>query len=293
MPKVFFTYVWGDPGNPAWPLTFSSKTARAHAKLALTEGDFVFTVGTKGEPTEKKHQGRVLGVYQVSDLEVNTQDYKGLRPERPADADGFKRFPFALHPLAVWEITSRDNVFAQLVGPLTPNHHLQAQSKVVELDPVTAEPLLALEKREVAPAVPNSLFGQGLVAQKNSKLAPKHKGTFEGSFGQHAIWFVYVLVLRNAQQKDLAFKIGYSHNPVLRAVSYNRSVASEVTGLTWSVYLTQPTPSEDAARHIEQALLGRFAGKCLATNGEIVGNVAKASLDAALADIMRSSSVLA
>jgi hypothetical protein len=29
-PKVFFTYVWGPPGNPASPLTFASKAARSH-----------------------------------------------------------------------------------------------------------------------------------------------------------------------------------------------------------------------------------------------------------------------
>ncbi len=28
MTKVFFIYVWGPPGNPAWPMTFASKAAR-------------------------------------------------------------------------------------------------------------------------------------------------------------------------------------------------------------------------------------------------------------------------
>ena len=28
MTKVFFTYVWGPPGNPAWPMMFASKAAR-------------------------------------------------------------------------------------------------------------------------------------------------------------------------------------------------------------------------------------------------------------------------
>lgn len=48
MTKVFFTYVWGPPGNPAWPLTFATKAARSHARKVLTEGDLVFTICTKG-----------------------------------------------------------------------------------------------------------------------------------------------------------------------------------------------------------------------------------------------------
>jgi hypothetical protein len=129
-PKVFFTYVWGPPGNPASPLTFASKAARSHARRALTEGDLVFTVGTRGEPTAPEHKGRVVGVFQVSDLEVNTQDYDLPRSSDIPEFDGVSRFPFALHPIAVWEITISDSLFTELVGPLTPNHHLQAQSKI-------------------------------------------------------------------------------------------------------------------------------------------------------------------
>lgn len=65
MTKVFFTYVWGPPGNPAWPLTFATKAARTHARKVLTEGDLVFTVCTKGEPTAPENFERVSGVFQV------------------------------------------------------------------------------------------------------------------------------------------------------------------------------------------------------------------------------------
>lgn len=287
MPKVFFTYVWGAPGEPAWPLTFSTKDARAHARNVLSEGDLLFTVGTKGEPTVDEQRGRVLGLYRLSEFEVNTQDYRGLRIKSAADKASFERFPFALHPISVWEITSTNNVFSALVGPLTNNHHLQAQTKVVELDPVTAEPLLAMERREVTPAVPKTLFGQGLVALQNSKLAPKHEGAFEGSFTPHDVWYLYALVLRDARKRELAFKIGYSHDPEKRAESFDGMIAGEVTGLSWRVYLKQPTASEDAARSIEQALLGRYAAKRLASNGEVISGVNGASIAAAVADLMR------
>ena len=120
MTKVFFTYVWGPPGNPAWPMTFATKAARSHARKVLTEGDLVFTVGTKGEPTAQQDQGRVLGVFRVSDLEVNTQDYGLPRRHKNPEFDSVTRFPFALHPNAVWEITSPDNKFAELVGEVPP-----------------------------------------------------------------------------------------------------------------------------------------------------------------------------
>jgi hypothetical protein len=291
MTKVFFTYVWGPPGNPAWPMTFATKAARSHARKVLAEGDLVFTVGTRGEPTAPQDQGRVLGVFRVSDLEVNTQDYGLPRRHETPEFDSVTRFPFALHPIAVWEITSQDNKFAELVGPLTPNHHLQAQSKVVELDEITAEPLLALDRQEVPPALPKTDFGKGLVAQKNSKLAPKHQGSYTGTFGDHDIWYVYTLVLRDAKKKALAVKVGYSNEPEAREAAHNGPLAEEVTGLRWRVDAKQPTASEDTAREIEQAVLAKYEKHKLASNGEIVAGVDPLMVAAEIGTLMRSRSM--
>lgn len=290
MTKVFFTYVWGPPGNPAWPLTFATKAARSHARKVLTEGDLVFTVCTKGEPTAPENFGRVSGVFQVSDLEINTQDY-GVpsRSDIPV-MEALARFPFALHPIAVWEITDPNNMFAELVGPMTPNHHLQAQSKIVELDAITAEPLLALERREVPPAMPTTEFGKGLVMKKNSKLAPKHQGSFTGSFGDHDVWYVYALVLRDERKKPLAVKVGYSNAPEVREAAHNGPMAFEVTGLRWRAEFQQPTSSEDVAREVEQAVLSRFAKHQLASNGEILGGVDPVVVQSAIAMVMRDLS---
>ncbi len=243
-----YTYVWGPPGDPAWPMTFASKAGRSHARKVLNEGDLVFTVGTKSEPTAPQDKGCVLGVFRVSDLEVNTQDYGLPRRHENPDFDSVNRFPYALHPIAVWEITSPNSVFSELVGPLTPNHHLQAQSKVVELDEITAKPLLALDRKRVPPALPKTYFGKGLVAHKNSKLAPKHKGSFTGTFGDHDVWYVYTLVSRNEKKKALAVKVGYSNAPEKREAAHNGPMAQEVTGLRWGVDAKQPTASEDTAR---------------------------------------------
>lgn len=290
MTKVFFTYVWGPPGNPAWPLTFATKAARSHARKVLTEGDLVFTVCTKGEPTAPENFGRVSGVFQVSDLEINTQDY-GVpsRSDIPV-MEALARFPFALHPIAVWEITDPHNMFAELVGPLTPNHHLQAQSKIVELDTITAEPLLVLERREVPPAMPTTEFGKGLVMKKNSKLAPKHQGSFSGAFGDHEVWYVYALVLRDERKKPLAVKVGYSNAPDAREAAHNGPMAFEVTGLRWRAEFQQPTSSEDVAREVEQAVLSRFAKYQLASNGEMLGGVDPVMVQSAIAMVMRDLS---
>ena len=290
MNKVFFTYVWGPPGNPSWALTFATKAARSHARKVLTEGDLVFTVCTKGVPTAPENFGRVSGVFQVSDLEINTQDY-GVpsRSDIPV-MEALARFPFALHPIAVWEITDPNNMFAELVGPLTPNHHLQAQSKIVELDAITAEPLLALGGREGPPAMPTTEFGKGLVMKKNSKLAPKHQGSFTGSFGDHEVWYVYALVLRGERRKPLAVKVGYSNAPDAREAAHNGPMAFEVTGLRWRAEFQQPTSSEDVAREVEQAVLSRFAKYQLASNGEILSGVDPVRVQSAIAMVMRDLS---
>jgi hypothetical protein len=279
-PKVFFTYVWGPTGNPAWPLTFSSKAARSHAVYSLSEGDFVFTVCTKDEPTLPEYRGRVVGVYQVSDFEVNTQDYD-------LPLDNAQRFPFALHPIAVWQITPADNIFAAIVGPLTPTHHLQAQTTVVELDSKSALPLLSLAKTQVAPMPPNTELGKGLVARINSKLAPKHQGDFVGAFAEHDVWYVYLLALKDQRNKALAIKVGYSNEPYDRVQAFNRAIAPEVTGLKWVLEFKQPTSSEDPARHLEQAVLSHFSSHKLSSNGEIIAQLEPIRVIQTIATLMR------
>lgn len=289
MSKIFFTYVWGPPGDPCWPLTFGSKAARTLAKKALSEGDHVFTVGTRGEPTSSDFQGRVLGLYQVSSLEVNTVDYINQIETSGITERAASEFPYALHPISVWEITSPENIFSRIVGPLTGTHHLRAQSTVVELDPETSMPLLALDRRPVTLAEPKTLLGRGRVAQKNSKLAPKHEGEFSGRFGEHDIWYVYVLALKDQRGRDLAFKIGYANDPAIRLAAYRAPMASEVTALTWHLALKQPAGSEDEARRIEQALLAHFAKHRLESNGEIINGPSQSDIMSTMAVILREN----
>lgn len=285
--RTFFTYVWGPPGDPAWPLTFSSKNARTQALKALAPGDSVYIVGTMGEPTRPEHKGRVVGVFQVSGLEVDTRDYAYLGPkERHPDFDNVLRFPFALHPIAAWEVTTTDNVFSKLVGPLTGAHHLRAQTTVVELDLLTAEPLHTLERRPLRLAQPRSEFTKSLIQTAPSKLAPPHSGSFEGIFKGHETWYVYALALTSSTGKTLALKVGYSSDPKSREEVYNHGMATELTGFRWRLAARQATTSEEAARTIEQALFVRFAGQRLASNGEILRGVSPEDVLSATTSIM-------
>jgi hypothetical protein len=289
-PKVFFTYVWGPPGEPAWPLTFANKAGRTQALNRLGAGDLVFTVGTNGEPTRPEYRGRVLGAYQVTDIVVNTNDY-GLKSDHAAPKfDSLQRFPFALHPLAVDVITSPDAVFSSLVGPLTPAHHLQAQSGVVELDAITGAALLALDRKPVAIAQPTNELAKQTLARKTSKLAPKHSGSHQVTYGEHDTWYVYGLELREGT-KVRAIKIGYSHDPTNRLDDYNMALASEVTGLKWALGLKQATSSEDAARIVEQGVLSKFHARRLASNGEILSGLDPMTVWAEVAHQLKRLSV--
>lgn len=290
MPRIFFTYVWGAPGEPSWPLTFASKGSRSHAKRALSEGDLVFTVGTKGDPTPATEQGRVLGAFMVSDLEVNTTDYDLPAWRGSTQFDGVRRFPFALHPIAVSVIATEDNIFSELVGPLTGAHHLKAQSHIVELEGDAAAALLRLPRRQVAPAVPRTAFGQGRVLQKNSRLAPMHQGQYVAEFATHELWFVYTLVLRDARKRAVAVKVGYASDPAARLAAYSAGMATEVTGLQWSMDVQQPVASEEVARRAEQAVLGRFAKHKLGSNGEILRDVEPSLVAAAIGTELRGVS---
>lgn len=270
MTRVFFTYVWGEPTPPAWPLTFATKAARRFARDNVGDGDYVFTVATKDEPTRIDLRGFVTGLYRLTDLELNTADYDIPRDDRP-EHDTVTRFPYCLHPLQVWTITERTRSFSQIVGPLSPKHHLRAQSALVELEADLAERLMHLTREEItAIMLPATEFGRGLIARKVSKLAPKHSGGYTASFGEHAVWYVYSLSLVDQRGRTLAHKIGYSHSPESRLDAYNFGVASEVTGLQWKLETSQPTASEDAARAVEQSLLAKFHSRKLASNGEVI-----------------------
>lgn len=249
---------------------------------------YVFTVGTKGEPTSAEHRGRVLGVYRVSSLEVNTRDYVGQVDTSEVSRRAADEFPYALHPIAVWEITAEENLFSNLVGPLTGADHLRAQSTVVELAPEPASRLLSLARRPVTLAEPQTLLGRGLVAQKNSKLAPKHEGEFHGRFGDHSIWYVYALVLKDQRGRDRAFKIGYANDPDARLETYRMHSAAEITGHAWGLVLKQPMSSEDEARAVEQALLADFAKHKLPSNGEIISGPSQSDIISRMAVILRN-----
>lgn len=289
--KVFFTYVWGKLGDPAWPLSFTTKQARRQAKENLAEGDLVFVVGTKGKPTPPEDQGRVVGVYQVSDLEVNTQDYDVPTSERDLDKDGNFRFPFALHPITVWQITDAGNHFADLVGTLLPQQYLLAQTSIVKLDSEAAKPLLRLDRKRVSIADPATEFGKGRVQNKITKLAPKHEGSFSGAFTDHENWYVYTLVLYDSRKQPLAVKIGYSHNPQEREDAYNKPLAHEVSGLLWKLDTMQPVANEDTAREAEQAVLNSFDSNRLNSNIEIIRNTKPLLISAKIGTILRDMKV--
>ncbi|MCF6326349.1 MAG: hypothetical protein L3J21_03540 [Devosiaceae bacterium] len=280
--KAYFTYVWGGSSEPAWPLTFTNKSTRNHAVKNLVSGDLVYTVGTKSEPTPKEFQGRVLGVYRLSDLVMNTADYQ------LDDHKGVERFPYALHPLEVWAIDEKENQFSKIVGPLTPNHHLQAQTKVMELDEISGNKLSRLARSTIIFAKPVTALGQGKVKANQSKLGPKHSGRIEGSFHDHDVWFVYSLVLRNQLGKVLAIKVGYSHDPLSRECAYNKCMANELTGLRWERDVAQPMPDEDAARKVEQGVLKKFRKQQIDSNGEILNITDTVEIMSAIGKVARS-----
>jgi len=285
--KAFFTYVWGAPGNPAYPITFATKASRTRARKILSEGDLIFTVCTKGKPTDIELQGRVVGVYRASDIEISTKDYDVPRNLDNPEYDSITKFPYALHPLEVWQIQDSDNVFSEVVGPLTPKEHLQAQAYLVELSTDHANLLGRLEKLRIEPMLPRTALGRGRVIRKQSKLAPKHEGKYTAEFKEREIWYVYLLVLHDERNREIAVKLGYAGDPSLRLNAYNAGLATEVTGLSWQLDFSQPVSSEDEARAIEQKMFKRYQSQRLESNGEILRGVNALTLGAEVGKIMR------
>jgi len=207
-------------------------------------------------------------------LDVNTVDYNLPTHPRDLREDGTFRFPFAIHPLDVWQVTDHQNKFSEITKPpLEGKQYLQAQKTVVELSEPYVSRLLRLEKRSLEIAQPSTAFGRGRVAEKMSRLAPKHEGDFSGTFKNHDVWYVYTLVLRDLNGRAKAVKLGYSNNPSQRMDAHNTPMAPEITGFSWEIYSKQPMPDEDTARKIEQLILRQYDRFKLRSNGEILSGI--------------------
>jgi len=158
---------------------------------------------------------------------------------------------------------------------------------VVESKGNAAERLLTLDRQKSPLAKPKTEFGKSRVAEKNRKLAPKHQGSFTGTFSEHDVWYVYTLVLRNAKDKVLTVKVGYCSAPETREAFYNKALAQEVTGMSWKLHGRQPTVSEEAARKIEQGILAHYASHKIESNDEILRDVDPDLVFAKIGSIMR------
>ncbi|MEO1951785.1 EVE domain-containing protein [Thioclava sp.] len=139
---------------------------------------------------------------------------------------------------------------------------------------------------------PDALIGGGSEA-----ATPPHDGHYSYRPGpvphmqghvvsakHHSEWFVYVLTL----DKHETVKVGHSYDPKVRLKAYNRAILTEITKLEWKLAFTHKVADAQTAQNIEQAVLQRFSGYQLASNGEVLQGITEPDVRLAIIEAARS-----
>jgi hypothetical protein len=83
---IDMTKAWGFT-VPCGPLQFSTNGWRDRAREVLQPGDLVVLVGTKGEETAPREQGRLLGMMEPTSEVASSLDFQVQARSRKVDYD--------------------------------------------------------------------------------------------------------------------------------------------------------------------------------------------------------------
>ena len=258
--NVFFTYiyseedgyVYGDPENEAWPLTFSHESARSIARNMIADGDLVFGVVSSnpghGAVVPEHFKGRVVRVWQVTRQAALLTDYD-------RDWSDFDlQWPYALRPIRTWEIADPP-LFRELAGYDSATHTLRSVSSTERVNEALGQSLLSVFQ-DRANEVRLPPFKFPALQQRDEILRQRHPVRIEGysvaPADEGALNYVYVATLG---KNGKTLKIGHATDPEERVRSFNDYRLS--TEPQWILAVKEPRgPVHDAVR--AEAALGEI-----------------------------------
>lgn len=254
--KLFATRVWGfDPYN--WPVvTFGLDGHRDNLIMKSSAGDAIVFVGTQGEPTPEKDQGRLLGVAQFGRDPVDTLEIipkEVLRPEQYDERGNF-RWPKALIMTRVWEFI--DDPKPWLLDVLEDQLTYQATIQAVELNERDTRAVFELPAKEIALPENKVLanyqrFNIALTGGKPTKgvVPSAWSGKTGRTLGNESVTYALRFGTNNC------WKVGHTIDFKRRLGEINKHIPTEVLNAEWKPFMQQKWPDEGLAYDMEQRVL--------------------------------------
>lgn len=262
---MYITKVWG-PASDQWPaVTFSQEGIRNRLRGLWQPGDTMLLVGTQTEPTSLSDRGKVLGYIEFTSVPIATRDIVDPNLIR----EHGDKWPFALLALRSWtfrdkppfkeflpEVNARypGRVLAIGFGSLTGVE----EAKVRSLEVITET--FSLRPEAERAAAQTDLLGW-LREQRGPAPSTNATYTVERT-SQLAKTYLLCWSSRNLM------KIGWSIDPVARALHLSEPLVTQLTNEQWVVLQTQSWPDEQHAYLMEQAFLDGLKRNNVITSGE-------------------------
>ncbi len=229
---LYMTKVWGFD-VPSGPLQFSTNGWRDRAREILQPGDLVALVGTKGEQTAARSQGRLLGMMEPTTEVARSLDFELQTRAVDYDDEGYYCWPYALLNRRAWkfleprplkEISSRQFTMDSALGivPLT----AQESGRIERLSKEEV-PLLA-PVRVVA-----RIEGEDVTRRR---AAPPPTTQRAGVMHvRHAPAYTYTMKIEGTAAT--LFKIGWAFDYKKRERDFNLASLSRLGGLRYRAAL--------------------------------------------------------
>ena len=274
---IYMTKVWGF-GVPCGPLQFSTNGWRENAREVLQPGDLVVCVGTKGEETAPRSQGRLLGMMEPTTEVARSFDFELQTRAVDYDDEGNYRWPYALLNRRAWrfseprplleEISSRSFAMDSALGivPLTADEAARIESLPKEEVPLLA-PVRAVARIE----------GED-VARRRAAPPP----TTQRAGVMHvrrAPAYTYAMKIEGAA--ETLFKVGWAFDYKKRERDFNLSSLPRLGGLRYRAALYQLWDTARDAYKMEQTILRKFDAQRHPSNREVLFGISYDTLHAA------------
>jgi len=274
---MYMTKVWGFDA-PVGPLQFSTQGWRDNARAELKAGDLVVLVGTKGDPTAPKDQGRILGIMEPTTEVVMSLDFE--METRPHDFDdaGQYRWPYGLLNRRAWRFLDP----RPLLEEISSRHfYMNSALGLVELTAPEIAELAKYPREEVEVRAPTKAYARvhGSEAARR-RGAPPPTTTRTGVMHLRAApAYTYLMKVEGAVED--AHKVGWAFDYRARQRGFNSAALPQLGGLRYRTLMFELWDTARNAFAMEQALLRQFDTARHPANREIIHGVPQSNLETA------------
>lgn len=275
--KMFITKVWSFSA-PVGPLQFSLEGWRDRARNMLKLGDLVVIVGTKGDPTDPRDQGRLLGMVEPTTEVVMSLDFDLHPKSRDFDEEGKYRWPYGLLNRRAWKFSEPRPLLEKITER---DFHMDAALGIVELTASESAVIEKLPREELELLAPIKAY-----ARVHGEAAARRRGAPPPTTTRRGVMHLraapaYTYLMKMEGSSEEAYKVGWAFDYRAREKTFNLAALPQLGGLRYRSRLFQLWDTARQAFSMEQAILREFDGARHPANREIIHGVSFEKLQAA------------